>query len=365
MTQTPDLQTAPSIADLVERLAPVVHGLAGRRGHLGAVLPWREGVLVASAAAVGRERRLQAMTAHGARVELDVIGIDPDTDVAALRPLAGEDATAPALPSIDRSAPAAPRTGDFVFALAHDPHCGVQASFGRLGAVGGPWRSGRGGGEMSAHWRLDGGLYPGFEGALVADAQGRLLGLASSAFSRAHGVIVPAETVDRVVDALLRDGRVARPYLGVLLQPARVRVEGDGAAAGHVDGALVASLAEDGPGDAGGLRVGDVVVGLGGQVVDSPPALHRHLAAQAAGGTVAVEIVRGGARLTFALALGTRPDPADDPRCGRGHGHHHGHGHGPGPDIHDSHGTHDTHGEARRSGRQRHPGAGREGVQRE
>jgi S1-C subfamily serine protease len=322
MTQTPDFQSAPSAADLVEQLAPFVHGIAGRRGPLGVALPWCAGVFVATAGAVGRERRVQAAGTGGTHFELDVIGVDPDTDVAALRPVIGEDGIDPNVPPIDRTPPATPRTGDFVFALAHDAHCGVQASFGRLGAVGGTWRSGRGGAEMSARWRLDGGLYFGFEGAPVADAEGRVLGIASSALSRAHGVIVPADTVDRVVDVLLRDGRVARPYLGVLLQPARVRVDVDGAQAAQVDGALVASLADGGPGDAGGLRVGDVVVGFAGQPVDSPQTLHRHLAAQAAGGTVDVEIVRGGVRSTMPMALGTRPDPAEDDGCGRGRGHH-------------------------------------------
>jgi len=97
-----------------------------------------------------------------------------------------------------------------------------------------------------------------------------------------------------------------------------------------VDGALVASLAEGGPGDAGGLHVGDVVVGLGGQPVDSPQALHRHLGSQAAGGTVDVDIVRGGVRRTLPLTLGTRPDPAEEDGCGWGRGHHQGHGHGHG-----------------------------------
>jgi S1-C subfamily serine protease len=349
MTDTPDPHSIPSVADLVERLSPFVHGLAGRRGLLGVALPWREGVVVATASAVGRERRVQALAADGTRIELDVIGTDSDTDVAALRPAAGESGAAPALTPIDRTPPAAPRAGDFVFALAHDTHCGVQASFGRLGAVGGAWRSGRGGAEMSARWRLDGGLYAGFEGAPVADAAGRVLGIASSAFSRAHGVVVPAETVDRVVDLLVRDGRVARPYLGVLLQPARVRLDGgDGASASHVEGALVASLAEGGPGDAGGLRVGDVVVAFAGQPIDSPQALHRHLASQAAGSTVDVEIVRGGTRSTVPLAIGTRPDPVEDDGCGRGHGHGH---------HHRSHRHHGDPGDARRAGRtSRHDG---------
>ncbi|HEX4511420.1 MAG TPA: PDZ domain-containing protein [Burkholderiaceae bacterium] len=325
--------SSTSVADLVVRHAPSIRGLVGHRGPVGAALLWRDDIFVASAAAIGRERRLAMLEAEGTRQMLDVIGVDFDSDVAVLRPTGDGADAAQNPPAIDRTPATAPRTGDFVIAIAPDPHCGVQASFGRLGAVGGAWRSGRGGGEMSARWRLDGGLYPGFEGALVIDATGHVLGLASSAFARMHGMIVPAETVDRVVEQLLRDGRIARPYLGLLLQPARVRVDGVDADKAQVEGALVASLADEGPADAGGLRVGDVIVGLAGQVIDSPQALHRHLATQAAGANVDIEVVRGGARRTLPLTLGTRPDANESEHCGHGRGHRHDagrrdHGHG-------------------------------------
>jgi hypothetical protein len=217
MTSSPESDpTGTAVADLVALVAPHVLGVSGHRQRLGTAILWAPGVLVTTASAVHRERHPQLVAADGRRVDAEVAGIDPDTDLAALR--------APALDvgsPVARGDAPAPRTGDFVFAVAHDAHAGVQASFGRLGAVGGAWRGGRGGAEIEQRLRLDGGLYPGFEGALVADGGGRLLGVATSAFSRVHGVVMPAATVDRVLAALLREGSVPRPYLGVMVQPAR------------------------------------------------------------------------------------------------------------------------------------------------
>ena len=290
----------PDVADLVARLGPTVFGLAGRRHRLGSAVLWQSGVLLTTASVVARERRPQVVAADGQRFEGEVAGLDPDTDLAALR-VPGLGAQAP----IERDEAAPPRVGDFVFAVAHDSHAGIQASFGRLGAVSGAWRAGRGGAEIEQRLRLDGGLYPGFEGALVADAAGRVLGLATSAFSRTHGLVLPAATVDRLLPTLLERGHVPRPYLGVMVQPARVRVEdGD---EGAIDGALVSSVAEGGPGDAGGLRVGDVLVAAGGAPVAGPDGLHRQLRGAEAGAQIELEVVRGGTRRRLTLALGARP----------------------------------------------------------
>jgi S1-C subfamily serine protease len=300
MTAPASPLAAPDVAELVARVAPSVFGLAGHRHRLGSAILWQEGVLVASASALGRERRPVVFSADGKRVETEMAGIDPDTDLAVLR-AAGLEGGQPAA----RGEEAPARVGDFVIAVAHDAHAGVQASFGRLGAVGGAWRGGRGA-EIDRWLRLDGGLYPGFEGSAVVDAAGRVLGLATSAFSRVHGVVLPATTIDRVLPALLREGRVPRPYLGVMVQPARVRVEDEAAV---VDGALVSSVAEGGPADAGGLRVGDVLVAIGGQALDGPDALQRGLRGMAAGTAQDVEIVRGGVRRTLQVTPGARPAP--------------------------------------------------------
>jgi len=301
VTSAPDAAGTPAVADLVARVAPAVFGLSGRRHRLGSAVLWQSGVLVTTASAVARERHPHVVAADGRHFEGEVAGLDPDTDLAALR-----------VPGLDAGVPTAfadgapPRTGDFVFAVAHDTHAGVQASFGRLGAVGGAWRGGRGGAEIEQRLRLDGGLYPGFEGALVADAAGRVLGLATSAFSRTHGLVMPAATIARVLPALLQQGHVPRPYLGVMVQLARARVDGGDA----IDGALVSSVAEGGPGDAGGLRVGDVLVAAGGEPVAGPDGLHRRLRGVEAGAQIEIELVRGGVRQRLALTLGARPAPA-------------------------------------------------------
>jgi S1-C subfamily serine protease len=231
---------------------------------------------------------------NGEQVDGTVRGIDPATDLAVVA-FAGTGRAAPVVHDAD--APAL-RVGDVVFAVGREPSGHVQASFGHIGAVGGPWRTWRGG-HLEQLIRLDGGLYPGLLGAAVADANGRVLGIASAAFSRHHGVVVPRATIERVIEPLLTHGRVARGYLGIAAQP--VRAQRDGVA---VDGLLVTSVADDSPATRAGLLVGDVIVTLGQEPAGSLERVRERLQV---GAQIELGIARGGRAQTLTLQVTERP----------------------------------------------------------
>jgi S1-C subfamily serine protease len=297
MTNSPSPSSLSSLADAVERVAPAVLNVSTRRAT-GTGVSWREGIVVTSARLLWRSREVSLLAPDGEPLAAELAGLDPSTDLAVLR-VTGT-AVAPAL-LVAAGAPA-PRVGDAVFAAARDPSGLMHASFGRLGAVGGAWRTWQGG-AVDQLLRLDGGLYPGMEGAPVADAEGRVLGVASSAFSRHHGVVLPGSTVDRVVDELLAHGRVAQGYLGIAAQPAQARLGEE-----RVDGLLLTSVADDGPAARAGLLVGDIIVRAG----DEPAtALDRLRARLQVGSSLPLTVVRGGQSLSLTLEVGERPEPPE------------------------------------------------------
>jgi len=280
------------LPDSVAQLAASVVGLATRR-HNGAGVVWRPGVVVTSASLLWRASQVALVLPDGEQVQAELRGIDVATDLAAL--------TWPdsALPAAGRvAADHAARVGDFVFAVGREASGLTQASFGHIGLVGGEWRSWRGG-RVEQLIRLDGGLYPGLVGAPVATAAGQVLGIASSAFSRHHGVVLPVATVDRVLDALLAHGRVLHGYVGIAVQPVRATLDGQA-----TDGLLVSSVADDGPAAQAGLLVGDVIVSIGGQPVGSLDDLRARLQV---GATVAVRVARGGVGQDLAIVVAERP----------------------------------------------------------
>jgi len=284
------------LADAVERVAASVVGLATRRQRSAGVV-WRAGVAVGNASALWRASSAAVVLPDGEQVDGAVRGIDGSTDLAVVS------FTDRGVPAIARDADAAARVGDAVFAVGREPSGALQASFGHIGAVGGPWRTWRGG-RVERLIRLDGGLYPGLSGAAVGDASGRVLGVASAAFSRHHAVVLPLATIERVIEQLLTHGRVQQGYLGIAAQPVRALRDGVG-----VDGLLVSSVADDGPAARAGLLVGDVIVSLGGQSVTSLESLRERLQV---GTQVDVDIARGGHAHTLQVQVAERPHS----RCG-------------------------------------------------
>ena len=297
MTPTPATHPAADLGALpraVERVAPAVVGLSWRRGTASGVV-WSPGVAVTAASAVWRARQIQVVLADGEPVAGTLRGVDPSTDLAAISFDAGS------VKAAERALDAQPLVGDFVFAVGREPSGRVQASFGHVGAAGGAWRTWRGG-QVDRLIRLDGGLYPGLAGAPVADATGAVIGIASPALSRHHGVVLPVTTVDRVPLALLADGRVRQGYLGVAAQPVRATL--DGAA---TEGLLVSSVADDGPAARAGLLVGDVIVSSGGQPVASIEALRERLGAEQVGAALQLRVARGGQAIVLTLDVAERP----------------------------------------------------------
>jgi S1-C subfamily serine protease len=280
-----------SLPDLVERLAGSVVGIATRR-HYGSALLLRPGVAVGSASTVWRAPAVTVLMPGGTSVDGELAGKDGSTDLAAIR------FDADRMPVAASFAARAPRVGDFVFAVARHPSGATQASFGRIGLVAGESRTWRGG-RVEQLIRLDGGLYPGYEGAPVANEAAEVIGIASATLSRHHGVVLPMSTVNRVVDQLLAHGRVPRGYLGIAAQPVRITLEGQ-----PVDGLLLSSVADDGPAARAGLQVSDVIVQVDGRDVASLEALRDALQV---GARIPIVVARGGRRLTLDLDVGERP----------------------------------------------------------
>ena len=145
-----------------------------------------------------------------------------------------------------RGGEAAPvRAGHLAIAVGRGGEGDTIASAGIVNRVGGAWQTWLGG-SIDRLIRLDGGVYEGLSGAPVADASGAVIGIATAALSRSYGIVVPTATVSRVVDALLANGRVARPWLGIGAQTVPLP-ESAGATAGERSGLLVTSLAAAAP----------------------------------------------------------------------------------------------------------------------
>ncbi|HSC64357.1 MAG TPA: S1C family serine protease, partial [Caldimonas sp.] len=272
----------------------------GRRGAVASGSVWRDGLVVTAAHVFRRTpAALTLVDAGGASRAATLVGIDSSTDLALFR-LADANGVTPV--PLGQAAPV--RAGHFVIAVGRSGEGDTIASAGLVNRVGGPWQTWLGG-SIDRLIRLDGGVYEGLSGAPVADADGAVIGIATAALSRSYGIVVPASTVSRVVDALLAQGRVARPWLGIGAQTVPLP-EASGAPAGEKSGLLVTSLAAGGPAERAGLLIGDIIVRAAESAAANLRELRQALAAHV-GETVALAVLRGGKPLDLQASVGEWP----------------------------------------------------------
>jgi serine protease Do len=286
------LQTlSESIVSTVEAVGASTVAVRGRGRHaLGCGLVWRPGILVTAAHVFGRApATASVITARQATADLTLVGTDSPTDLAVFR-LPNE-----SLPAVGTSSSADVRAGQLALLVGRSQGAEVTASLSMIYRVSGHWQTWLGG-HIDRLIRLDGGLQDGLSGAPVADAAGKVFGMATSALSRTSGIIIPETTISRVVDELLARGHVARAFLGISAQPAEA-------------GLLVTAMLRDGPAAKAGLLVGDIVVEVGEHRAASVPELRDALAGNI-GKSVRVSLIRGGTPAEVDVTVGQWPAEA-------------------------------------------------------
>lgn len=278
-----------ALADLTAATGASVVGVEGHRTRASG-FAWRAGLVLSAEEALAEEEEFEIVLPGMTRRAARLVGRDPSTDVALLR-VEGE------LPRPVRLD--GPKAAPGAFALAVGAQAGSPlAALGVVACSGGPWRSLRGG-EIDAHIELD--LRPRFEaqGALVVDMEGRGLGMLAMG-PRRRALVIPSATLERVGAILERHGRVPRGYLGLGLQPVRTDAQGG-------RGVMVMSVDPGGPGDACGVRQGDVIVAWAGEPVGGVRELLRALGPGSVGRAIVLGLRRGGQPLELTLTIGERP----------------------------------------------------------
>ena len=311
---TPLQALSDSVASTVEKVGMSTVALRGRgRRALGCGVVWRTGMMVTVAHAFGRvPATVSVITAQQAGADATLVGTDPPTDLAVFR--LPDDA----LPAVDRSNSAVVRPGQLAILVGRSPGADLTASVSVINRVAGAWQTWLGG-HMDRLIRLDAGPHDGLSGAPVADASGKVFGLATSGLSRSYGVVVPESTISRVVDELLAKGHVARAFLGISVQPVEVSkapAEAGIPEAGMPTGArsaeaglLITSLLPGGPATQAGLLVGDIVLEVADHRAASLPELRDALAGNI-GKSVHVSLIRGGSPAQVDVTVGQWPTEA-------------------------------------------------------
>ena len=290
-----------NLADAVDHAAAWVVAVNARPRIAASGVHWRPGVVVTTHHTVRREEDITVTLSDGRTVPATLAGRDAATDLAVLR-IDGS-----GVPPASFAEPGSLKVGHVVLQVGRTGSAGHSASFGVVSTIVGPWRTWRGA-EIDQLFQLDLAIHDGFSGSPLVDSQGNVVGLNTSGLLRGTPAALPLSVVNRVMDALLTKGRIARGYLGVGLQP----VEVPSALGGKLDpprrtGLIVLAVDADSPGGRGGLQLSDVIVAVDRQPVADVRDLLALLASERVGSTVAVEVLRGGTPHTIRVTIAERP----------------------------------------------------------
>jgi serine protease Do len=248
-----------------------------------------EGYVVSNHHVVKDAQWIQVRLADGRVFDAELVGSDPDTDLALLRVLEGSDLPSVVLGDSDRL-----EVGDWVVAIGNPFGLDRSVSHGLISAK----ERVLGVGPLDDFIQTDALINPGNSGGPLFNMRGEVVGVNSAVISNAQGIgfAVPINMVKDLLPNLLDNGHVERGWLGMTV------VEEPGK-----HSAQVVDVYPGGPAAAAGLRSGDRVTTINGRPVDSYLQLLRKISLLAPGTLVRMGVQRGTAAREFTARVVERP----------------------------------------------------------
>lgn len=238
--------------------------------------------------------------------EADIVLRDQRTDLAVLR-LKGAGAGLPAMELGDSDAL---EVGDLALAIGNPFGVGQTVTQGIISANA---RTQAGISDYGFFVQTDAAINPGNSGGALIDMQARLVGINSAIFSKTGGSVgigfaIPVNMVKIVVAAAKSGGsKVRRPWLGASMQGLSKEIA-DSIGLDRPSGALVTDVTDKSPAMQAGLKRGDVVVSVDGQIVDDPEGVGYRLGTKSIGGTSTLSVLREGRKIAVPLSLSVAPE---------------------------------------------------------
>jgi len=277
-----------------EQVSPAVVNIEVRQRKAGGgsgsgFLFTPDGLILTNSHVVHRAADIAATLTDGRRMQADLVGEDPDTDLAVLR------IDAPGLVPVRLGDSRALRVGQVVIAIGNPYGFQYSVTAGVVSALGRSLRA-RSGRLIDDIVQTDAALNPGNSGGPLVTAQGEVVGVNTAVILPAQGLCfaVPIHTAKLVAGRLIKDGKIRRGYIGVGGQ--NVPIPRRLVRAHHLPvetGVRVVSVEDGSPAKHAGLAEGDVIIRYADRPVAGIDDLHRLLIDEAVGVPSALSVLRG------------------------------------------------------------------------
>jgi serine protease Do len=256
-----------------------------------------DGYIVTNNHVVQKAKTVTVTTLDGKTLDAKVVGTDPKTDLALIKVSEAGD-----YPFVAFSKES-PRIGDWVVAIGNPYGLGGTVTAGIVSAEG----RDIGDGPYDRFLQIDAPINRGNSGGPTFNMKGEVVGVNTAIYSPSGGSVgigfaIPATTVDSVIGALEHGGVVPRGYLGVNIQPVTEDMA-ESMGMKTAKGAIVAEAMSGTPAADAGLKAGDVITKLNGQLVDDASDLTRRIGSFKPSDKVELTYIREGAEKTAQITL--------------------------------------------------------------
>ena len=292
-------RVSPSVV-YIEVQQPVRSGRGNRpanpreaRGSGSGFVFTPDGFILTNSHVVHGASTIEVTVSDGTKYQADLIGDDPDTDLAVIR------INAPNLMPAQLGEAQNVRVGQLVLAIGNPYGFQYSVTAGVVSALGRSLRA-RSGRLMDAVIQTDAALNPGNSGGPLVNSRGEVIGVNTAMILPAQGICFATsiDTAKFVASRLIRDGKVSRSYIGLAGQnvpmPRRIvryynlPVE---------SGILVVSFEENSPARRAGLREGDIIIGFDNHPTGGIDDLHKLLTEERIGHASSLLVIRGTQKL--------------------------------------------------------------------
>lgn len=267
----------------------------------GVIIDGKRGFILTNEHVILKTGTITVVLKDGREFDAQIVGTDPDSDLAVLRISSKEP-----LPDIKMGNSDDLMIGETVFAIGNPFGFSNTVTTGVISAINRSIRTD----EVVYHdfIQTDASINPGNSGGPLLNINGNLIGINTAIYAKAQGIgfAIPINKAKRIVSDLIRYGEVIPAWIGITVQD----IDADLSRylkATNVKGVLVKKVEKIGPASKAGIRISDIVIAIGTRDVLSVETYHKVMKGFPAGETIDISLWRDGMVKTISVKSSAFP----------------------------------------------------------